>query len=446
MDEKFEPVMGLEVHIELSTMSKMFCGCASDHFGKPPNTQVCPVCLGMPGSLPFPNLEAVKDVIKLGLSVNSSISRFSKFDRKHYFYPDLPKGYQISQYDLPLCSGGHIILRSGKKINIRRIHIEEDTAKLLHVSNDEESYSLIDFNRSGVALCEMVTEPDFNRVEEVVEFLKEVQLIVRYLGISSADMEKGSMRLEANLSVRRVGEVGLPDYKVELKNINSFRFLDKALRYEIERQIRILKDKEKVIQETRGYDQSKGVTFSQRSKEEEMDYRYFPEPDIPPMVFDDKFISGIVRELPELPYAKRDRYLSDYGLPSNYVEVLVSEPERAAFFEHAVRLDSRYKVGVKTIANLIVNKDFDRKYPSPESFMKKILDLMKKEYASGDLTSKAVREVISENIKAVEDYNKGKGEVVGFLIGQVQKKLRGKGDPALILQQLNNALKVKGKL
>jgi len=429
MEQKnYKPVIGLEVHIELSTKSKLFCGCHADHFAKKPNTQVCPVCLGLPGALPLINREAVESVIKFGLALGCSINMFSKFDRKHYFYADLPKGYQISQYDLPVCGSGKF------RVNIRRIHLEEDTGKLVHETVDGVKSSLIDFNRSSVPLMEMVTEPEFHDGRSVIDFLKEVQLVARYLGISNADMEKGSMRLEANISLSRDGTI--PDYKVEIKNINSFRFLEKAIRAEVIRQEKLLADGEKIVQETRGYDEVKQTTFSQRTKEEAHDYRYFPEPDLPPMRFSESQITDLKSQIPELPEEKRKRFKEEYKLPEDFAEILVSDRKRPDYFEEAVKLGKGQTFSAKTIADLMVNKKMDANYPEPGGLIKKILELTGVEYATQSETEVAVSEVIGENHKAVQDFQNGKGEVVGFLIGMVQKKLKGTGNTQMVREKL----------
>lgn len=439
MENKYNytPIIGLEVHIELSTKTKLFCGCSSDHFAKKPNTQICPVCMGLPGALPYTNYDAVVSTIKFGLAMGSKINLFSKFDRKHYFYPDLPKGYQISQYDLPFCVGGSL---NGK--NITRVHLEEDTGKLVHETIDGVKSSLIDFNRSSVPLMEMVTEPDFHDTQGVVAFLKEIQLIARYLGISNADMEKGSMRLEANISLSPYSvdspRFTLPKYKVELKNINSFRFLEKAMKAEIERQKELLFKGEIIPQETRGYDEVKQTTFLQRVKEEASDYRYFPEPDLPPIKFTQEQIENIRSQIPELPSKKRGKFEKIYGLSKNFAEILVSDLSRANYFEEAAGLNNNYKV----IADLMINKKLDKEFPEPAGLVKRILEISKVEYSTNPEVDNAVKSVIMTNEKAVGDYKLGNGNVIGFLMGMVQKQLKGRGNAQVVREKLLEKLKI----
>jgi aspartyl-tRNA(Asn)/glutamyl-tRNA(Gln) amidotransferase subunit B len=443
---KYIPVIGLEVHIELSTKSKLFCACPADHFGKLPNTQVCPVCMGLPGALPFTNRTAVDSVIKFGLAFGCGINLFSKFDRKHYFYPDLPKSYQISQYDLPFCTSGSFqMANSDHLVGIRRIHLEEDTGKLVHQTIDGNKVSLIDFNRSSVPLMEMVTEPDFHDTAGIMAFLKEVQLFARYLGISNADMEKGSMRLEANVSISpevpiginlRGGKPDLPDYKVELKNINSFRFLEKAINAELARQEELLEKGEKIAQETRGYDEIKKTTFPQRLKEEANDYRYFPEPDLPPFRLTETEIEKLRKDLPELPQEKRQRFQTIYGLQREFTDILISDKDRASYFERAVEMGKPDNLSPKMIADLMINKKLDDDFPEPGGFIRKVLEITRVDYASNEDVQKAVEAVISEQPKAVNDYQNGNGNVIGFLIGMVQKRLEGKGEIEKVKQRI----------
>jgi len=442
----YVPVIGLEVHIELSTKRKMFCDCSSEHFQIKPNTNVCPICLGLPGALPYPNKEAVKKCIKFGISFNCMINKFSKFDRKHYFYPDLSKGYQISQYDIPFCEGGHWKSSVNSVFRIKRIHLEEDTGKIQHRKIGSEYFSLIDFNRSGVPLMELVTEPDFSNINDVLDFVKDVQLASRYLEVSNADMEKGSMRLEANISLRKE-ETGkrdqmkrLPDYKVELKNINSFRFLRSALEAEIKRQTDILKMGDKVIQETRGYNEKTHQTYSQRSKEEAKDYRYFPEPDIPPILHQSKEIDIIKTDIPEMPWMKRQRYKEDIGLKDEYTEIFLKDRKRSAYFEQILLLNKNSGLDLSYIADQIVNKNLDLKYQSPQKLLNALSVEKNKSYASSKEIKNAADSVLKENTKAIEDLKNGKIQILGYLIGSIQKKLNGKGNINEIRRYIENAL------
>lgn len=430
---KYIPIIGLEIHIEPNTKSKMFCGCPQDHFGKKPNTQTCPICLGLPGALPYANKEAINKTIKLGLALGSNISQISKFYRKHYFYPDLPKSFQTSQKDDPLCVGGELL---GFEIN--HIHLEEDAGKLMHVGSE----SLIDFNRSGCALIELVTEPVFHSVSDVLKFTKELQLIARYVDISSADMEKGTMRLEANISLRLLGSepvtgsepLTLPDYKVELKNINSFRFLEKALTAEIERQTKALENGEKLIQETRGYDEKTKLTFSQRSKADSHDYRYFPEADLPPVNSTEYLVHSTKIELPQ---EKRERFAEQYKLPNDYIEILVSDLDRANYFEECAKLAPDL---VKSIADIMINKNLDKDFPEPAGLVAKLYALSHMQYAENSATKDVVKKVLKENPEIIKKYQNGQTQVIEFLIGQVQKILKGKGDPKMINLQLTESL------
>lgn len=436
----YEPVIGLEIHVELKTKSGMFCGCPADHFGKPPNTGTCPVCLGLPGALPVPNKQAIEWTIMLGLALGSEIAEVSKFDRKHYFYPDLPKGYQISQYDQPLCRGGNIPTSFGD-VRIHRVHLEEDTGKLQHATVDGKKVTLVDFNRSGVPLVEIVTEPDIHSAEQAKEFLKKLHQIVRYLGISDADMEKGSMRLEPNISLRKAGETKLPKYKVEVKNINSFRFAASAINYELERHALLLNDGKTPVQETRGWDEGKNATVSQRSKEEAADYRYFPEPDIPPMRFTDKQIALIRSEIPELPDAKRKRFMAAFGLSAQDAGQLTDTRELAEYFEEAVNVAGSIaeKYSPKEVANWLINKKPD----IGEILPAKLIETMREAKAivavSAEALDAVVRSVLDGQPKAVSDYRAGKQQSAMFLMGLVRRQLP-KADTTIILKAVKRAL------
>ncbi|MBI4358980.1 MAG: Asp-tRNA(Asn)/Glu-tRNA(Gln) amidotransferase subunit GatB [Candidatus Nealsonbacteria bacterium] len=441
---EFKPVIGLEIHIELKTNSKMFCGCSARHFGEEPNTHCCPVCLGLPGALPFPNKKAIEWTIRLGLVLNCQVSEESKFDRKNYFYPDLPKGYQISQYDQPFCREGKVTLKDGREIRLRRVHLEEDTGKLVHLRIDGQDASLVDFNRSGVPLVEVVTEPDFQNSEEVDEFLKSLQRTVRYLDVSDADMEKGSMRLEPNISLQLPGQNELPDYKVEVKNINSFRFVRKAIEYEIARQTGVLQKGEKLIQETRGWSESENKTFSQREKEEAHDYRYFPEPDIPPLSFGPEEVEEIRQQIPELPEAKRQRFQREFKLSPYQTDRLIETKELADYYEAALgvngQIDGKKYSSPSEVANWLINRKIDIKTISPERMIKDLIASKEVTRLGEGEMSRIVNEVLAENAQAAEDYKKGKTAVLGFLIGQVVKKIGPQADRQEITRKLQEKL------
>jgi aspartyl-tRNA(Asn)/glutamyl-tRNA(Gln) amidotransferase subunit B len=486
---KYQPAIGLEIHIELNTKSKMFCSCPNDPLERHPNVNVCPICMGHPGTLPTINEEAVKKVIKTGLALNCKIPKTSKFDRKNYFYPDLPKGYQISQYDLPLCKEGFLEI-NGRKIRIRRVHLEEDTGKLIH----EKDYSLVDFNRAGVPLMELVTEPDLQSAKEARKFAEELQLILRYLNVSNADMEKGQLRVEANVSL--LPQIPNPKSqipkklgtKVEIKNLNSFRALERAIDYEIKRQEKVLKAGKKVIQETRGWDENKEVTVSQREKEAAHDYRYFPEPDLPPLYFSKEYIVKIKSEIPELPQQRRKRFKREYGLLEKEIEFFVKNKDLGEYFEKIIsefppRISSK-KLNklIQLTANYlitdlqgllkgasVVGEDF---LITPENFAefitlivdgkisskiaKQVLGEMFKTGADPSqiieekglvqITSEAeiektVKEVILKHQKAVLDFKKGKTQALQFLIGQVMKETKGKANPKITKNILTKILK-----
>jgi len=423
---KYQPIIGAEIHVQLKTNSGMFCGCKNDHSGTAkPNTYTCPVCLGLPGALPVPNKKAIEWTILAGLALNCKIAKVSKFDRKHYFYPDLPKGYQISQYDQPLCTNGYIDTSFGK-VRINRVHLEEDTAKLTHKTIKGKKVSLIDFNRSGTPLMEIVTEPDIHSVEQSKEFLKKLRDIVRAIGISDCDMDKGSMRLEANVSLSADGS--LPDYKVEVKNINSFRFFANSVKSEIKRHT-ILLDKGKTpIQETRGYRNSIKSTVSQRVKEEAADYRYFPEPDIPPMTFTTSQIDTWKASLPKLP----EQIIKELDLPTKTAKLLVSKSKYLDYYQKSLPVAKKLKLTPEKLANFIINKKI--------SITKSALDQLKSLSQPGEVDEKLIDQVIKDNLDAVAKYKKGKTSITGFLLGQIMKASKGKVDPRLTLECLKNKM------
>jgi aspartyl-tRNA(Asn)/glutamyl-tRNA(Gln) amidotransferase subunit B len=439
--KQYELVCGMEVHAELKTASKMFCGCKNDPFhAAKPNIHTCPVCLGMPGGLPVANKTAIEWTIKLGLALNCKINLFSHFDRKNYFYPDLPKGYQISQYDQPFCYDGVLETKVGP-VRIRRIHLEEDTAKLLHKTINDKKVSLIDFNRSSVPLVEIVTEPDIKSAEHAKEYGKTLRQILRFLDIADCDMEQGGMRLEANVSVRPIGTTELPNFKVELKNINSFRFMEKAIEFEMDRQACELNEDKTPIQETRGWNDAKGETFSQRVKEDAEDYRYFPDPDLPPIRFTDKDIARLQSQLPELPAALKKRWTTDFGIDAKYADVLSEEKETAVWAESIFATAKTQNLDPNKIANAIVNKKITVQVSDDAA---KVIAAFSQLHKTDDVDetelAKIVTEVLSENAPTVEQYKAGKTQVLGFFMGQVQKKLGKKVDPQIVKSALEKSL------
>lgn len=443
----YETIVGMEIHVELKTASKMFCGCKNDpFFAAEPNIYTCPVCLGLPGALPVPNKKAIEWTIKLGLVLGCEIPLLSKFDRKNYFYPDLAKGYQISQYDQPFCINGKVET-SFDKVGIRRVHLEEDTGKLLHTTIDGKKVSLVDFNRSGVPLVEIVTEPDIRSGEQAKEFLKKLHQIVQYLDISDADMEKGSMRLEPNISVRRTqnpelndqGKPMLPNYKVEVKNINSFNFVKKAIEFETARHIELLEEGKTPKQETRGWDEGKNATVSQRSKEEAEDYRYFPEPDIPPIRLNELQISELRTQIPELPDQKVARFKKEYELDTRNSELLTDSRQLADYYEESVKVAGE-KITPQKLANWIINKKPNIDEVLPAGLVAEILKATEVVAVDAGELEAIMARVIGANEKAVADYKAGKEQAKMFLFGMVLKELKGKGDKKIVMDELAKKL------
>jgi aspartyl-tRNA(Asn)/glutamyl-tRNA(Gln) amidotransferase subunit B len=475
--KKYEVIIGLEVHAQLLTETKIFCRC-STRFGSEPNTQTCQVCNGMPGVLPVMNRKAIEFAIRTGLATNCRIAPYSRFARKNYFYPDLPKNYQISQYELPLCEGGFveiIVDNEVKRIGITRIHMEEDAGKNIHDSRGE--YSYVDLNRTGVPLMEIVSEPDLRSPHEAAEYMKKLRAVLMYLGVCDGNMEQGSLRCDANVSIRPFGQKEFGT-RTELKNINSFRFVEKALEYEIRRQTNIVEDGGKIVQETRLWDSAAGVTQSMRSKEEAHDYRYFPEPDLPPIVVDNAWIDRIKAGLPELPDQKRQRFIKTYGLPEHDSELLTTERGVADWFEEAVKAGGQ----AKAVSNWIMgdlmrimneeNKTIGD-MPIKPAQLAGMLKLMDDGTISGKIaktvfeeicnTGKNADEIVKEKglvqisdtgeiEKAVDDilakhpdeigrFRAGDEKLIGFFVGQVMKATKGKANPKVLNDLLMKKLK-----
>jgi aspartyl-tRNA(Asn)/glutamyl-tRNA(Gln) amidotransferase subunit B len=462
--KNYTTIVGLEVHVELKTKSKMFCGCSSEWFGKEPNTNTCPVCLGLPGALPVPNKKAVEWTILTALALNCTINRESKFDRKHYFYPDLPKGYQISQHKEPIGIDGWLKFKvqsaSGrtklkdtedndeyeKTVRIRRVHLEEDTGKLSHAVVDGEKVSLVDFNRSGSALVEVVTEPDMRNSAEAEAFARHLHDIIRSIGVSDADMEKGTMRLEPNISVSayqvsgiKYQEKELPKYKVEVKNINSFRFAKRAIDYEVIRHIELLEKEETPKQETRGWNEDKKMTFPQRSKEEAADYRYFPEPDIPPMRFTDEYIETIKKSIPQQTVDSSVGLVEQFGIRKDYAELIAADPGMHDYFMKALQHENMKTKDAELIASLIVNKKVDIAKVSPEELVQQMQLKQDSTISDESQLAKWVDEAIVALPQAAADFKSGKQQAIGALIGKVMQLSKGKADAnkvSLILRDI----------
>ena len=468
MSKQYETVIGLEVHVELATKTKIFCSC-STQFGGEPNTHTCPVCTGMPGSLPVLNKQVVEYAVAVGLATNCSITQYCKFDRKNYFYPDNPQNYQISQLYLPICRNGGVEIETenGKKvIGIHEIHMEEDAGKLIHDEWDDST--LVDFNRSGVPLIEIVSEPDMRSAEEVIAYLDKLRLIIQYLGASDCKLQEGSMRADVNLSVREVGSEKFGT-RTEMKNLNSFKAIARAIEGEKNRQIDILEDGGQVIQETRRWDDNKECSYAMRSKEDAQDYRYFPEPDLVPVVISDEWLEEIRSRQPELRDAKRARYKEEYGIPEYDIDILTSSKKLADIFEETIALGCKPKevsnwLMVETM-RLLKDGDMDpediRFSPAHlaaliglveqgkinRTVAKEVFEIMFKEdmdpvsyveekglsmvQDEGALRS-TIEEIVKNNPQSVEDYKNGKKKAIGFLVGQTMKAMKGKADPAMV--------------
>ena len=485
--ERYEPVIGIEVHCQLKTASKMFCSCSTEYDGAPPNTHVCPVCLGLPGALPVINRRAVEHVLATGLAIEATNPATTRWDRKNYFYPDLPKGYQISQYDLPLAAHGRLAFETSTgpfTVGIRRAHLEEDTAKLVHVTTaDGRTVSLVDFNRSGAPLMEIVTEPDIRTAEQARRYAEELQLLLRAIGVSAADMERGQLRVEANVSLRPRGAETFGT-RVEVKNMNSFRSVERAIAFEIERQAAALDAGETLTQDTRGWDDTRGVTYVMRSKEDSQDYRYFPEPDLPPLRLDPAWLAEIRARLPELPAARRARYQAALGLSAYDATVLVNEPRAIELFETLVGAGIEPKRASNWVTGeyLRLLRRFstaDAAWLEPSRLGRELAELIRLQAADQITATNAkevfeahfetgqaiaaiiaargftkisdeamlegtVDQVLAANPSAVADVRAGKPQAIGFLVGQVMKATRGQANAALVGEVLRRRLGGQG--
>ena len=487
---KYESVIGLEVHAQLTTDSKMFCSCPAEYQGKLINTMVCPVCMGMPGSLPVINEKAVQLVIATGLALNCSISEWTKFDRKNYPYPDLMKGYQISQYDYPIAYSGHLDITSeniSSTVRINRVHLEEDVAKLTHTGINSDARSLLDINRAGVPLMETVSEPDIRTSDQAREYLVQLRSILQFIGVSTCNMEEGNFRCDANISIRPIGESNLGS-KVEVKNMNSLRAVQGALEFEFERQVKLAEKGERIIQETRGWVDDKEITVSQRSKEDANDYRYFPEPDLPPLIISKRLIDNIRSKLPELPSARKSRYVEDYKISEYDAGLIISDINLSNFFDESVynsnKSSEELNTRAKTIANLLlteVNRLLNlenilihetKLTPEAINEIAELLEsgninstvgkqILEETFKTGGSPKKIVEErgliqitdtdslipvlevVLDNNLEAVNDYINGKDTAVRFLVGQVMKETKGKANPTLVAELLVSQLDLR---
>ena len=480
MKSKYEVVIGLEVHVQLTTKTKIFCGCSTE-FGQAPNSQTCPVCLGLPGALPVLSKKTVECAIKAGLATHCTIATRSVFARKNYFYPDLPKGYQISQFELPICEHGHLDIETEeggpKTIGITRIHMEEDAGKLLHGDTpDTVGSSFVDLNRACTPLLEIVSEPDLRSSDEAIAYLKKLHQIVVYLGICDGNLEQGSFRCDANVSIRPWGQKEFGT-RAELKNINSFRFIKQAIEYEVERQAEVLEDGGRVIQETRLFDAGTGTTRSMRGKEEAHDYRYFPDPDLVPLVISPEWIERVREELPELPEAKLERFIREYGIPRYDAEVLTADQAMAGYFDACVQLhgdgkacanwvmgeiqrrlnDAGISIGASpvsperlvgmlkriddnTISGKIAKTVFDEMWKSGKSADAIIEEQGLKQVTDTGAIETIIDEIIAANPGQVEEYRGGKEKVFGFFVGQIMKASKGKANPAAVNELLKQKL------